>query len=56
MAAAGAGSAFAKSAVVEMNPYAALCNTMLRNVFTSLQAGGDTQQIMENNLQTHKDV
>ena len=44
------GSGFAKAMVVEMNPYAAMCNAMLKNVFTALQEGGDTDAIMENNL------
>merc|ERR1712060_23121 len=44
------GSGFAKAMVVEMNPYAAMCNAMLRNVFTALQEGQDTDTIMENNL------
>ena len=44
------GSGFAKAMVVEMNPYAAMCNAMLKNVFTALQEGGDTDTIMENNL------
>jgi hypothetical protein len=29
-AAAGLGSGYAKSMLVEMNPYAAMCNAMLR--------------------------
>ena len=49
-AAAAEGSGFAKSMLVEMNPYAAMCNAMLRNVFTALQEGQDTDVIMENNL------
>ena len=44
------GSGFAKAMVVEMNPYAAMCNAMLKNVFTALQEGEDTDTIMENNL------
>merc|ERR1712192_344520 len=44
------GSGFAKAMLVEMNPYAAMCNAMLKNVFTALQEGGDTDAIMENNL------
>merc|ERR1719481_838256 len=44
------GSGFAKAMLVEMNPYAAMCNAMLRNVFTALQEGQDTDVIMENNL------
>lgn len=38
-AAAQLGSGFAKSMLVEMNPYAAMCNAMLRNVFTALAEG-----------------
>ncbi|KAG8234068.1 hypothetical protein J437_LFUL013564 [Ladona fulva] len=37
--AANLGSDFAKAQVVEMNPYAALCNMMLHDVFTKLQRG-----------------
>ena len=44
------GSGFAKTMMVEMNPYAAMCNAMLRNVFAALQEGQDTDVIMENNL------
>ena len=44
------GSGFAKAMLVEMNPYAAMCNAMLKNVFTALQEGEDTDVIMENNL------
>merc|ERR1711970_1163044 len=44
------GSGFAKAMLVEMNPYAAMCNAMLKNVFTALQEGEDTDTIMENNL------
>ena len=44
------GSGFAKAMLVEMNPYAAMCNAMLKNVFTALQEGEDTDAIMENNL------
>jgi len=35
-AAAKLGSGFAQSMLVEMNPYAAMCNAMLRNVFTAM--------------------
>jgi hypothetical protein len=48
--AAKMGSGFAKAMVVEMNPYAAMCNAMLKNVFSALQNGGDTDAIMEKNL------
>ena len=44
--AAEEGSGFAKSMLVEMNPYAAMCNAMLRNVFTSMASGGDPEQLM----------
>ncbi|XP_046390252.1 tetratricopeptide repeat protein 36 isoform X1 [Ischnura elegans] len=37
--AAALGSEFAKSQLVEMNPYAALCNKMLHDVFSKLQRG-----------------
>ena len=33
------GSAFAKSMIASMNPYAAMCNQMLKNVFTALEKG-----------------
>ena len=44
------GSGFAKAMVVEMNPYAAMCNAMLKNVFTSMAEGRNTTEIMEKNL------
>ncbi|XP_070560554.1 tetratricopeptide repeat protein 36 homolog isoform X2 [Ptychodera flava] len=37
--AADLGSAFAKSQVVQMNPYAAMCNKMLAEVMTKLKNG-----------------
>lgn len=37
--AAQLGSAFAKSALASMNPYAAMCNQMLKNVFNALENG-----------------
>lgn len=37
--AAKLGSAFAKSALASMNPYAAMCNQMLKNVFNALENG-----------------
>ncbi|XP_050727105.1 tetratricopeptide repeat protein 36-like [Eriocheir sinensis] len=37
--AANLGSEFAKAQVVQMNPYAALCNKMLHDVFTKLRRG-----------------
>ncbi|XP_071446678.1 tetratricopeptide repeat protein 36 homolog [Hetaerina americana] len=37
--AAKLGSEFARSQIVEMNPYAALCNKMLHDVFNKLQRG-----------------
>ena len=49
-AAALEGSGFAKTMLVEMNPYAAMCNAMLRNVFTAMATGDDSEQLMENNL------
>merc|ERR1712106_104281 len=51
-AAADEGSGFAKSMMVEMNPYAAMCNAMLKNVFTAMSEGKDTNQVMENNLKS----
>jgi len=33
------GSQFAKAQLVQMNPYAALCNSMLKDVFSKLQQG-----------------
>ena len=52
--AAAEGSGFAKSMLVEMNPYAAMCNAMLRNVFTSMASGGDPEQLMASNLKKEK--
>merc|ERR1712012_275367 len=49
-AAAEEGSGFAKTMLVEMNPYAAMCNAMLRNVFTSMAKGGDPESLMANSL------
>ncbi|XP_068221196.1 tetratricopeptide repeat protein 36 homolog [Palaemon carinicauda] len=37
--AASLGSEFAKAQLVQMNPYAALCNKMLHDVFSKLQRG-----------------
>ncbi|XP_064103645.1 tetratricopeptide repeat protein 36 homolog [Macrobrachium nipponense] len=37
--AANLGSEFAKAQLVQMNPYAALCNKMLHDVFSKLQRG-----------------
>ncbi|XP_076057471.1 tetratricopeptide repeat protein 36 isoform X2 [Oratosquilla oratoria] len=37
--AADLGSEFAKAQLVQMNPYAALCNKMLHDVFSKLQRG-----------------
>merc|ERR1711915_377330 len=51
-AAAEEGSGFAKSMLVEMNPYAAMCNTMLKNVFTSMAEGRNPNDLMERNLKT----
>ena len=52
-AAAAEGSGFAKTMLVEMNPYAAMCNAMLRNVFTSMAKGDDPEALMANNLKTN---
>ena len=38
-AAAEMGSEFAKSVLVQLNPYAAMCNKMLRDVFSKLEEG-----------------
>merc|ERR1711892_225403 len=51
-AAAKEGSGFVKSMLVEMNPYAAMCNAMLKNVFTSMAEGKNTSEVMENNLKS----
>lgn len=40
-AASQLGSAFAKSALASMNPYAAMCNQMLKNVFSALEKGSE---------------
>ena len=37
--AARLGSQFAKSRLVQLNPYAALCNRMLHQVFSRLKEG-----------------
>ena len=37
--AASLGNSFAKSQVVKMNPYAALCNQMLKEAFGKLKRG-----------------
>lgn len=42
--AADLGSDFAKSALVSMNPYAAMCNQMLKNVFSALEQGDEQVQ------------
>ena len=34
-------SYFAKAALASMNPYAAMCNQMLKNVFSSLENGSN---------------
>ena len=39
--AANLGSKFAKAALAAMNPYAAMCNQMLKNVFTALEKGSE---------------
>merc|ERR1711936_35793 len=49
--AAEEGSGFAKSMMVEMNPYAAMCNAMLRNVFTAMAEGKNSSQVGETHLQ-----
>lgn len=43
-AAAKLGSQFGKAQLVQMNPYAALCNKMLRGVFDKVQRGVPTDQ------------
>lgn len=35
------GSEFAKSLLVQLNPYAAMCNKMLKNVFQALETGSN---------------
>ena len=37
--AADLGSGWAKSVLVELNPYAAMCNKMLKDVFSKLEEG-----------------
>ena len=39
--AAELGSGFAKSVLVQLNPYAAMCNKMLKDVFSKLEEGYD---------------
>ena len=43
-ASAALGSEFAKSLLVQMNPYAAMCNKMLKSVFTALETGAEEVQ------------
>ena len=52
--AATQGSGFAKSLLVEMNPYAAMCNTMLKGVFKAMQEGASADTVMEKNMQETK--
>ena len=42
--AADLGSDWAKSVLVQLNPYAAMCNKMLKNVFTALEKGSENVQ------------
>merc|ERR1711874_206526 len=51
-AAASEGSGFGKTMLVEMNPYAAMCNAMLRNVFTAMANGDDSEKLMSQNMKT----
>eukprot|EP00088_Acartia_fossae_P068819 TRINITY_DN8803_c0_g1_i1.p1 TRINITY_DN8803_c0_g1~~TRINITY_DN8803_c0_g1_i1.p1 ORF type:complete len:198 (-),score=52.48 TRINITY_DN8803_c0_g1_i1:70-663(-) len=53
-AAADLGSAFAKSMLVEMNPYAAMCNAMLKNVFEAMATGSQPQMAMPNVMDSKK--
>lgn len=48
--AAKLGSEFAKAQLVQMNPYAALCNKMLRDVFTKIQNGDSATDEIEQEL------
>ncbi len=48
--AAKLGSEFAKAQLVQMNPYAALCNKLLKQVFTKLQNGESTADVSEKAL------
>jgi len=45
--AADLGSAFAKSMLVELNPYAAMCNAMLKNVFAAMAEGKPTSNVQQ---------
>lgn len=40
-AAADLGSGFARSMLAQLNPYAAMCNKMLKNVFQALGEGSE---------------
>ena len=51
-AAASEGSGFGKTMLVEMNPYAAMCNAMLKNVFTAMANGDDSEKLMSQNMKT----
>ena len=48
-AAAVLGSGFAKTMLVQMNPYAAMCNAMLQKVFTDMQDGQDIEMVKKSN-------
>ena len=41
-AAAELGSKYARSVLVGLNPYAAMCNKMLKSMFTALETGEET--------------
>ena len=48
------GSDFAKSLLVQLNPYAAMCNKMLKNVFKALEEGSDAVQNPFKNVDINK--
>ena len=52
--AAEMGSGFAKSALAAMNPYAAMCNQMLKNVFQALENGSNQVQDPFEPERTHR--
>lgn len=52
--AAGLGSEYAKSMMVQLNPYAAMCNKMLKNIFRALETGSDEVLNPFRNVERHE--
>ena len=51
---AALGSELAKSLLVQLNPYAAMCNKMLKNVFQSLEQGSSVVENPFKNVNDNK--